>query len=48
MKRRSYIRSFDRRRMVEIEPENFVNLRSARRLGLVAPAKPRKNGVSPT
>jgi len=43
-RRRSYIRSFDRRRMVEIEPESFVNLRSARRLGLVAPVKPRKVG----
>jgi hypothetical protein len=32
----SYIRSFDRRRMVEVDTNRYVNLRAARRLGLVA------------
>jgi hypothetical protein len=32
----SYIRSFDRRRMVEVSANRYVNLRAARRLGLVA------------
>jgi len=39
VKRRSYIRSFDRRRMIEIDPESFVNIRSARKLGLIAPVR---------
>jgi hypothetical protein len=41
LKAKSYIRSIDRRRMVEIEPGSFVNLRSARRLNLVAKPKRR-------
>jgi hypothetical protein len=37
----SYIRSFDHRRMVQIEPGCFVSLRSARRLRLIA--KPQRD-----
>jgi hypothetical protein len=36
----SYIRSFDRRRMIEVSDHRFVSLRAARRLKLVA--KPRR------
>ena len=32
----TYIRAFDRRRMVEVSPNRCVNLSAARRLGLVA------------
>jgi hypothetical protein len=42
VKRRSYIRSYDRRRMVEIDPGSFVNVRSARKLGLIAPIRKKK------
>jgi hypothetical protein len=40
MRASSYIRSFDRRRMVEVSAGLYVNLRAARRLRLVA--KPRR------
>ena len=36
VKSTSYIRSFDHRRMVEVSANRYVNLRAARRLGLVA------------
>ena len=42
MKRATYIRSFDRRRMIEIEPHSFVNIRPARKLGLIAKVRRKK------
>ena len=40
VKASSYIRAFDRRRMVEVSDHCYVRLTVARRLGLVA--KPRR------
>jgi hypothetical protein len=41
----SYIRSFDRRIIVEIKPGYFVRLRCARRLRLVQKLRSRKAAV---
>lgn len=39
----AYTRSLDRRRMIEIAPHQYVALRVARRLGLVAKAPRRRS-----